>query len=112
MRSTILKTTTRDNFETSETTAVSTSLYLYQQAVIITEYRPLSLELIAVIEDIVMDNIEVLRKNGFEYSIDKEGNFNYYSTVYYINLLFQPLPLNELNWLVSLLVKTGHLSIR
>ena len=48
----------------------------------------LSLELTAVSEDIVMDNIEVFRKNGFEFSIDKEGYCNYYSTMYYINLLF------------------------
>ena len=79
IRSTVLKDY---NFETSETTAVSTSFYLYQQAVIITEYRPLSLELTAVNKDI---DIEVFRKNGFEFSIDKEGNCNYYSTVYYIN---------------------------
>jgi len=37
-------------------------------------YRPLSLELTAVNEEIVIDNIEVFRKNGFEFSIDKEGN--------------------------------------
>ena len=35
--------------------------------------RPLSLELTAVNEDIVIDNIEVFRKNGFEFIIDKEG---------------------------------------
>ena len=35
--------------------------------------RPLPLELTAVNEDIVMDDIEVFRKNGFEFSIDKEG---------------------------------------
>ena len=40
-------------------------------------YRPLSLELTAVNEDIVMDNVEVFRKNGFEFYIDKEGNCSY-----------------------------------
>ena len=40
-------------------------------------YRPLSLELTAVNEDIVMDNVEVFRKNGFEFYIDEEGNCSY-----------------------------------
>ena len=57
---------------------------MYQQVVIISDYKPLSLKLTAVSEDIVIDNIEVFRKNGFEFSINKEGNFNYYSAVYYI----------------------------
>ena len=43
--------------------------------------RPLSLELTAVNEDIVTDNIEVFRKNGFEFSIDKEGISRYQSII-------------------------------
>ena len=35
--------------------------------------RPISLELTAVNEGIVLDNIEVFRKNGFEFAIDEDG---------------------------------------
>ena len=62
----------RDSFETSKTTAVSSLLYLYQQAVINSEYRPLSLELTVVSEDVVIDNIEVFRKNGLNSPLIKK----------------------------------------
>ena len=38
-------------------------------------YRPLALELTAVNESVVMDNVEVFKKNGFEFLIDEDGGW-------------------------------------
>jgi len=38
---------------------------------------PLNLDLTASNEIIMMDNIEIFRKNGFEFLIDEQGNFNF-----------------------------------
>ena len=35
--------------------------------------RPISLELTAVNEGVIMDNMHVFRKNGFEFSVDEDG---------------------------------------
>lgn len=39
--------------------------------------RPRPLELTAVGENIVMDNLEVFRKNGFQFEMDHEGMLTY-----------------------------------
>ena len=61
--------------DTSLTEVTGVSLVCVRVCVIMLRYlcRPISLELTAVNEGIVLDNIEVFRKNGFEFAIDEDG---------------------------------------
>lgn len=44
---------------------------------------PQQLELTAANENILMDNIEIFKKNGFDFSINSQGNkFKFYSTTF------------------------------
>ena len=41
-------------------------------------FRPQTLELTAMNESMLIDNIEIFQKNGFEFTVDEEGLFFLY----------------------------------
>ena len=70
----------RDGASTPEASAVSGKNYApnyvggFTVTWVICSSRPLPLELTAVGETVVMENLEIFRMNGFQFQIDMEGN--------------------------------------
>ena len=46
-------------------------------------FSPLPLEVTAVGESVIKDNLEVFEKNGFRFSFDEEGMFTLFNVVHF-----------------------------